>query len=984
MNHKKIIIFAFSALIVLGVALLVAVNSLAVNGLDLFELDRNAIDDPLVPGDDWSTLYTGGGNAEAFTGILPDIGADGGTQFTGGGSKDISDITDWLWKPGEPLDKDDITNAYAAAYRNTREMGQNHVGDLIIYFGLDRYAVNGSAQVGFWFLQDPNFGLTDTSSKGGYKFSGVHMDNDVLVQSNFSNGGVISRITVYKWSSGALEAVYDAAECSPTTTGDVACAIVNQSATDSPWPYTPKTGPSDIFPTSAFFEGGINISNLIPDVGCFTGFIAETRSSTPFTSQLKDFVTGNFSLCRLQVDKTGSTLSKIGDTASYTVTITNTGALTLYQDVIADTLLGDITIDGVDQSNSYVLANSCGASLAPDASCEITLEREVQEGDPDPLPNTVTAIYRGKSDLSGIAISDSDDHEVNLFQPSIELAKTGDDLSKIGDTVDYTITLTNTSSADTPDLTCTITDTLVDVDVTFSIGSGDDPHVINVSGFTIPEDADDPFVNTAYVMCSPAGFPNVYRDNAQWSTNLFQPSIDLAKTGDELSKIGDDVDYTITLTNDSSADTPDLTCTITDTLVDVDVTFSIGSGDDPHVINVSGFTIPEDADDPFVNTAYVMCSPAGFPNVYRDNAQWSTNLFQPSVSLTKECDALSKIGDTISCDVTIENTSSADSPDLILDSFTDSLVSSVTPPAACNPLAPAATCHVLYDYVVQAGDPDPLSNKATAHFHPYGFLNDIWDDDTWETNLFQPAVQVIKSGPNTAGRGDTVTYGFTINNQSSADSPNLILDSVIDSRIGNLSAIASSNGCGTLAPSGSCSFTADYTIQNTDPNPLVNVVTVLYHPSGFPNHVTDDDTHSLTMPNQGCTPGFWQGGAGSPLWDEVDDPQWIYNGSNPFIHDTLFNDFFNVSTDSRLDGLTMYDLVSGGGGDDWAVKAARDMVAAYLNESAFPDGYPAASLTNLTDRWYAAVNGGDATLQGFHDLVSGWNSPPSPGYCPLP
>jgi uncharacterized repeat protein (TIGR01451 family) len=878
MNHKKIIIFAFSALIVLGVALLVAVNSLAVNGLDLFELDRNAIDDPLVPGDDWSTLYTGGGNAEAFTGILPDIGADGGTQFTGGGSKDISDITDWLWKPGEPLDKDDITNAYAAAYRNTREMGQNHVGDLIIYFGLDRYAVNGSAQVGFWFLQDPNFGLTDTSSKGGYKFSGVHMDNDVLVQSNFSNGGVISRITVYKWSSGALEAVYDAAECSPTTTGDVACAIVNQSATDSPWPYTPKTGPSDIFPTSAFFEGGINISNLIPDVGCFTGFIAETRSSTPFTSQLKDFVTGNFSLCRLQVDKTGSTLSKIGDTASYTVTITNTGALTLYKDVIADTLLGEITIDGVDQSNSYVLANSCGASLAPDASCEITLEREVQEGDPDPLPNTVTAIYRGKSDLSGIAISDSDDHEVNLFQPSIELAKTGDDLSKIGDTVDYTITLTNTSSADTPDLTCTITDTLVDVDETFSIGSGDDPHVINVSGFTIPEDADDPFVNTAYVMCSPAGFPNVYRDNAQWSTNLFQPS----------------------------------------------------------------------------------------------------------VSLTKECDALSKIGDTISCDVTIENTSSADSPDLILDSFTDSLVSSVTPPAACNPLAPAATCHVLYDYVVQAGDPDPLSNKATAHFHPYGFLNDIWDDDTWETNLFQPAVQVIKSGPNTAGRGDTVTYGFTINNQSSADSPNLILDSVIDSRIGNLSAIASSNGCGTLAPSGSCSFTADYTIQNTDPNPLVNVVTVLYHPSGFPNHVTDDDTHSLTMPNQGCTPGFWQGGAGSPLWDEVDDPQWIYNGSNPFIHDTLFNDFFNVSTDSRLDGLTMYDLVSGGGGNDWAVKAARDMVAAYLNESAFPDGYPAASLTNLTDRWYAAVNGGDATLQGFHDLVSGWNSPPSPGYCPLP
>ena len=33
----------------------------------------------------------------------------------------------------------------------------------------------------------------------------------------------------------------------------------------------------------------------------------------------------------------------------------------------------------------------------------------------------------------------------------------------------------------------------------------------------------------------------------------------------------------------------------------------------------------------------------------------------------------------------------------------------------------------------------------------------------------------------------------------------------------------------------------------------------------------------------------------------------------------------------------MYDLVSSGGGSDPAIKAARDMVAAYLNESAFPD-----------------------------------------------
>jgi hypothetical protein len=178
-------------------------TAFAVHDLGLFELDRDAAAS-VSPGDDWSTLYGGGGSAQAFTGILADIGADGGTQFHGGGSKDNNDIPQWLWNPGEPLDKDDITNAYAAAYVNTVDSGENDIGDLILYFGLDRFSVNGSAQVGFWFLQDPNFGLSNTSSQGGFLFNGVHQDNDVLIQSNFSNGGVISSITVYRWQAGAL------------------------------------------------------------------------------------------------------------------------------------------------------------------------------------------------------------------------------------------------------------------------------------------------------------------------------------------------------------------------------------------------------------------------------------------------------------------------------------------------------------------------------------------------------------------------------------------------------------------------------------------------------------------------------------------------------------------------------------------------------------------------------------------------------------
>ncbi|HSF82926.1 MAG TPA: hypothetical protein VLA49_16950 [Anaerolineales bacterium] len=147
----------------------------------------------------------------------------------------------------------------------------------------------------------------------------------------------------------------------------------------------------------------------------------------------------------------------------------------------------------------------------------------------------------------------------------------------------------------------------------------------------------------------------------------------------------------------------------------------------------------------------------------------------------------------------------------------------------------------------------------------------------------------------------------------------------------------------------------------------------------------DDVSVTIDVPCLGCTPGFWQGGAGSQLWDEVNDPQWMYGGTNPFIHTTLFNDFFNTATDPRLDGQTMFQIVSNEGGNaNSAERAARDMVAAYLNESAFPDAFPADSLEDLVTMWYEAVAGGDAGLDAFHTLVSGWNDPPDPGYCPLP
>ena len=61
---------------------------------------------------------------------------------------------------------------------------------------------SGSAQVGFWFFQNP-ISLTNTPRGGGFEFSGVHAEGDILVQSNFTNGGVVDSVTVFEWDPDA-------------------------------------------------------------------------------------------------------------------------------------------------------------------------------------------------------------------------------------------------------------------------------------------------------------------------------------------------------------------------------------------------------------------------------------------------------------------------------------------------------------------------------------------------------------------------------------------------------------------------------------------------------------------------------------------------------------------------------------------------------------------------------------------------------------
>src|SRR5262249_46463863 len=150
--------------------------------------------------EDWSNIFSGTSVAAA-TSFVNDA-FDSGTDniYTGGGTKDNLDITGWLWKNGKPQGKDDIEHAYAAAYNRPSD------GHVILVAGADRFDNAGSSTMGFWFVQDSTVGSGITTTcgvGGGCSFGGKHTDGDLLIISDFSQGGPIASITVFVWKAGA-------------------------------------------------------------------------------------------------------------------------------------------------------------------------------------------------------------------------------------------------------------------------------------------------------------------------------------------------------------------------------------------------------------------------------------------------------------------------------------------------------------------------------------------------------------------------------------------------------------------------------------------------------------------------------------------------------------------------------------------------------------------------------------------------------------
>ena len=343
----------------LGVVLIRTVQ--AVHDLD-FELDGNIVHDGTLPFD-WADFFDASGTTvdplpTGFQGAGLDrdfLTNPNGTYNTNDnttfatGSKDTLPISQWQCNQDSNVnDKIDIVNAYTAGYKAAN-------GDQIIYFGLERFANNGDANVGFWLMQDE---VGCVSPGGAVTFTGSHRDGDILIVSAFTNGGVVSTIDVYRWNIpnpgvdpiGFLGTtpVAHGVDCrSPQTpAGDSACATANTGTVSVPWLTAAKTtGVGHSLPTAQFFEGGLNLTQTGLAGNCFNVFLADTRSSQSLTATLFDFARGVVGECTATVVTTPSIIGSPIIPPSATVTVTDSALL---------------TVEGVDSFTGQLAFHLCG------------------------------------------------------------------------------------------------------------------------------------------------------------------------------------------------------------------------------------------------------------------------------------------------------------------------------------------------------------------------------------------------------------------------------------------------------------------------------------------------------------------------------------------------------------------------------------------------------------------------------------------------
>lgn len=359
-----------------------------VYGIGVFELDGNAVPFDFtapptvtVSATDWFSVYNKTLTPSLTLANITSVGfrLDGtgsNEDIFQPGSKINDELSAWSIASGSAPDKGDLVNAMGAI-----AVHPGTLTETLAYLGLSRTDNSGSTSYGFWLLQ-PSVAISGNQFYiSGTNTLATHKVNDLLVLTDFSNGGDVARIQLFRWDGAGTSSLFDLngvniADCRNAPADPIGCGRSNTLPISVTWPYYNKgvSGFTSTVPIGQFFEAGVNLSRVLGgNQGCYSSLVAFSSASFSDSSSLKDTVLASLQTCaQIEMVKSAAPQSKEGDVITYTITMSNPGATLMRLHTFSDTLVGNLT-------NLVTSTTACGV-LTPFETCSFSYGYVVPAG----------------------------------------------------------------------------------------------------------------------------------------------------------------------------------------------------------------------------------------------------------------------------------------------------------------------------------------------------------------------------------------------------------------------------------------------------------------------------------------------------------------------------------------------------------------------------------------------------------------------------
>ncbi len=471
-------------------------------------------------------------------------------------------------------------------------------------------------------------------------------------------------------------------------------------------------------------------------------------------------------------DKTANiTNPNFGDKVDYTVTVTNDG------DVDANNV---VIVDRLGEGLTFVSASDNG--VWDPVKRTVTWIVDLAKGESKVF--SVIAIVSGYGNVTNSLVVGNKTASVNVTVPEIIPDKTANITNpNFGDNVTYTVTVTNDGIGDAKDVV--VRDVLGE-GLKFVSATGEYTWDEDSRTVTWIVDLAKGESRTFYVNATVVGYGNVTNSlivgNKTISVNVTVPEIIPDKTvGIENPNFGDNVTYTVTVTNDGIGDAKDV---VVRDILGEGLTFVDATGNYTFDKDSRTVTWIVDLAKGESRTFYVNAIVSGYGNVTNSlvvgNKTAGVNVTVPEIIPDKTVNISNpNFGDNVTYTVTVTNDGIGDAKDVVVRDVLGEGLKFVS--ATGNYTFDEATRTVTWIVDLAKGESKVFSVIATVV--GYGNVTNslVVGNKTAGVNVTVPEIIPDKTVDNEIPNfGDNVTYTVKVTNDGIGDANNVVITDVLD------------------------------------------------------------------------------------------------------------------------------------------------------------------------------------------------------------